>query len=133
MADPSPALLLFMNGLRKIGFEPVALPDRNDCVTFDYVVQTGKFAGKTVQLGLIVPPDFPNTPPTGPHVSPQIHPAGIQGPHPTGNIHLQHAGPFQQARGGDWQYWSRPFPDWAGQKKTVSVYMSHIWNLWDTQ
>lgn len=133
MVAASASLTLFMDGLRNMGLQPVKLNDRSDCVVFAYVVETGKFAGKTVQLGLIVPSDFPNTPPTGPHVSPHIHPAGTQGPHPTGNIHLQHAAPFQEAKGGQWQYWSRPFPGWAEERKTVAVYMSHIWRLWDTQ
>ena len=41
--------------------------------------------------------------------------------------------PFQDALGGEWQYWSRPIQDWGAGKKTVAIYMSHIWRLWDSQ
>jgi hypothetical protein len=122
-----------MDGLRSLGFQPVKIDDRSDCVYFDYTVESGRHAGRVVQLGFIVPPDFPNTPPAGPHVSPLIHAFCPQGPHPTGGIHQQHAHPFQAATGGQWQYWSRPFPGWAEERKTVGVYLSHIWRLWDTQ
>jgi len=133
MVPSSPSLTLFMDGLRSLGFQPVTLPDRSDCVVFDYVVESSKFAGRTVRLGFIVPPDFPNTPPTGPHVSPHIHPLCQSGAHPTGGIHQEHAVPFVTGVGGEWQYWSRPFPGWAEERKTVAVYLSHIWRLWDTQ
>jgi hypothetical protein len=133
MVPSSAALTLFMDGLRSIGFQPVKLSDRSDCVVLDYVVESGKFAGKAMRLGFIVPPDFPNTPPTGPHVSPNIHALCSGGAHPTGGIHQQHAVPFQTLVGGEWQYWSRPFPGWAEERKTVAVYMGHIWRLWDTQ
>ena len=133
MVSSSAALTLFMDGLRSVGFQPVKLPDRSDSVVFDYVVESGKFTGKAVRLGFIVPPDFPNTPPTGPHVSPHIHAPCPGGAHPTGGIHHQPTFPFQASVGGQWQYWSRPFPGWAEERKTVAVYMSHIWRLWDTQ
>jgi hypothetical protein len=124
---------VFMEGLRKLGFQPSTIKDRDDCVVFDYMVESGRFATKQVRLGLIVPPDFPNSTPTGPHVSPCIHPFATGGTHPTGGIHQQHSVPFESGAGGKWQYWSRPFPGWAQEKKTVSVYMGHIWKLWDSQ
>jgi hypothetical protein len=69
MVPASASLTLFMDGLRSLGFQPAKLPDRSDCVVFDNLVESGRFAGKAVRLGFIVPADFPNTPPTGPHVS----------------------------------------------------------------
>jgi hypothetical protein len=48
-------------------------------------------------------------------------------------VHATQAAPFQQALADAWQYWSRPFTDWANSKKTVATYMSHIWRLWDSQ
>ena len=133
MVPASASLTLFMSGLRSLGLQPAKLPGRSDCVVFDYLVESGRFAGKSVRLGFIVPADFPNTPPTGPHVSPHLHAFCQGGVHPTGGIHQQHAVPFQAETGGQWQYWSRPFPGWAEERKTVAVYMSHIWRLWDTQ
>lgn len=132
MAIPSAGLTRFVDGLRSLGFQPVATPNSSDAVHFDYVVETGKFAGKAVRIGLIIPTDFPNTPPGGPHISPPIHPVCGGGTHPAGGIHNTLSSAFAAA-GGTWQYWSRPFPGWAQERKTVAVYMTHIWRLWDTQ
>ncbi len=123
----------FVNGLRMLGYNPQPLPDKPDHIVFEYPVEVGSRAGLTVRLGLVVPQDFPNTPPSGPHVSPQIHPIhGNNGKaHPKGGIHPSPE--FQKVAGGDWQYWSRPCPDWGQRKRTVAAYMSHIWRLWETQ
>jgi hypothetical protein len=124
---------VFTAGLKGLGFDVSALKDRADHLVLNYVVPTGRFAGQEVRIGLIVPADFPLTPPGGPHVSPHIWPIKSDGEHPSGHIHAQHAQPFQSALGGQWQYWSRPFLEWSKTKKTVAIYMNHIWRLWDTQ
>ena len=126
---------VFVDGLHSLGFAPKNLPDRPDHIIIDYIVQSGRFAGRSVRLGFIVPPDFPMTTPTGPHVSPRIHPfhPGSDLGHPLGGVHESQAAPFVQGAGGDWQYWSRPCPDWATGKKTAAAYMSHIYRLWETQ
>jgi hypothetical protein len=126
---------VFVEGLSTLGYEPNILPKFPDPVFFDYRVEIGPFVGRTVRLGFVVPPDFPNTSPSGPHVSPHIqpiHPAQDV-PHPKGGVHQGLSQLFQQGAGGDWQYWSRPFPDWTRSKKTVTAYMTHIWRLWETQ
>jgi hypothetical protein len=115
-----------MAGLLRLAFEPIVLAGKPDHVMFDYPVETGQFAGRKVRLGLVVPPDFPATPPSGPHVSPCVRPICQPGIHPAGAIHPSDFG-------NDWQYWSRPFPNWATSKRTVAAYMSHIWQLWDSQ
>lgn len=120
----------FVDGLRQLGYQPAVLTDRPDHVVIDYEVETGRFAARKVQLGFVVPPDFPLTAPSGPHVSPHIHPVGKGGQHPDGAVHDS---VFTQALGGEWQYWSRPFPDWGNCRRTVAAYMSHIWRLWDSQ
>ena len=123
----------FIQGLIALGYQPTSLPGKPDHVVIDYVVESGQFQGKKVKHGFIVPSDFPLTAPSGPHVSPHIHPINSNGQHPKGAVHESQAAPFQQALGGGWQYWSRPVPDWASSKKTVAAYMSHIWRLWDSQ
>jgi len=126
---------VFTEGLRGMGLDPKPLPNLPDHIVMDYVVQSGRFAGRSVRLGFVVPPDFPMTTPTGPYVSPHvlpIHPNSDVG-HPLGGVHESQAAPFRQGAGGDWQYWSRPFPEWATSKKTPSSYMSHIYRLWETQ
>lgn len=123
----------FEEGLLSLGYSPERLPGNPDHVVFDYVVETGRFSGTKVKLGLIVPGDFPLTAPSGPHVSPDIHPINPHGQHPAGAVHREHAAAFQRALGGTWQYWSRPFSNWGTSKKTVAAYMSHVWRLWDSQ
>lgn len=128
----TPSTGKFVAELAKLGYDPTVIAGKSDHVIFDYVVESGKFAGRKVKLGFIVPPDFPATPPSGPHVSPHIHPISSGGgQHPTGAVHNS---PFSEVAGGDWQYWSRPFrSNWGSSKRNVGAYMSHIWYLWDTQ
>lgn len=116
----------FISGLKALGLNPASLPDKPDHVFCDYEVSSGKRAGLKVKQGFVVPPDFPVTPPGGPHISQALYPIQSGGNHPTGGIH---ASPF----GTEWQYWSRPVPGWAKGKKTVGAYMSHIDRLWATQ
>lgn len=125
----------FVAGLRELGFAPVALAGHPDHLVFDYRVESGKFAGKEIKLGLVIPADFPMNPPSGPHMSPETHPIHTNAdPHPTGAVHKTQALPFEVGAGGAWQYWSRPFPGWGQNgKRTVAAYMAHIWTLWDTQ
>lgn len=130
--NTSTGVAAFMQGLRELGYDPQVVPNHPAHIYFDYLVPVGKFAGMRVRLGFQVPPDFPfNGGPTGPHVSPHVLPLNQQGgAHPSQGVHPS---PFSGLIGGDWQYWSRPFPDWASRKKTVATYMSHIYRLWETQ
>jgi hypothetical protein len=121
----------FISELMVLEFEPKTIPDKPDHVFFDYCVPAGSHTGKTVRIGLVVPGDFPMSPPSGPFVSPRIHPFSTQpATHPTGGVHRWTH--FDDA-GGEWQYWSRPFPNWPASKRTVAAYMAHILNLWATQ
>src|SRR5208283_3362827 len=119
-------VVAFAEGLRTLGYEPQSLPNSSDHIFFNYLVEIGRFAGRVVRLGFIVPPDFPNIPPGGPHVSPHIQPvhAGSDVPHPLGGVHGSSSSQFEKAAGGSWQYWSRPFVNWAQGKRTVSAYMA---------
>ncbi len=120
----------FVAELEALGYKSTVLKDTSN-VVIDYVVPTGKFAGRNVRLGFDVPTDFPMTSPGGVHVSPRIHPNKAGKVHPTEGI--SDSPNFQAKAGGEWQYWSRPFPDWAPVKKTVGTYMSYVWQLWDSQ
>jgi len=116
----------FCAGLVELGHAPSVVPGTTDRLAFDYVVPSGRHAGRMVRLGFVVPGDFPATCPSGPHVSPHIHAVGQPGGHPAGAVHVSDFGK-------EWQYWSRPHPGWAPSKRTVAAYMSHIWRLWDSQ
>ena len=104
----------FLSQLTALGFKPRALPGNR--VAFDYAIELGSRRGQQIQLGFTVPPDFPTTPPGGPLVSPPLgHPGGA----------------FQAVADleGQWEYWSRPFPNWQGGNRTVRAYMAHIRHL----
>lgn len=120
---------LFSSQLEKLGYSVDDLGDGQ--LVIEYVVEFGSHAGEEVKLGFNVPSDFPLTPPPGPHVSPHIHPLKSGGEHPTGQIiaSASHGAKF----GPDFQYWSRPFPEWAESRRTASGYMAYIRHLWASQ
>lgn len=120
---------LFAAELRRAGYEVVELRDHH--LKFPYVVNVGKLAGMRVELGFVVPQDFPMTPPSGPHINKLLHPNCSGGEHPTGGIHSssKHSEHFSSG----WQYWSRPYKDWATSKRNVACYMAFIHQLWASQ
>lgn len=120
---------LFAAQLRDAGYEVTELPDHH--VSFPYAVNVGKYAGLNLELGFVVPEDFPMTPPPGPHINKLLHPNKGGGNHPDGGIHpspshSKHFGP-------DWQYWSRPHKKWGDGPRTAVRYMAFIEKLWVSQ
>lgn len=124
----------FRQGLLDLGYNARFVPGTSDHLVIDYDVQSGCYCGTQVKLGFQVPADFPITPPSGPHTSPCLRPSDQPGEHPNGARHTAHAQAFATAEGGEWQYWSRPFPGWSPKAKNpVATYMSFIDHLWETQ
>jgi hypothetical protein len=109
-----------LDQLRALGFsvEPMG-PDR---VAFPYLIDVGPRVGELIQLGFIVPGDYNLSCPSGPHVSPLMYPNQSGGVHPTGGVSDS---PF----GADWQYWSRPFTEWARSARNARAYMAHVRHL----
>lgn len=96
-------------------------------VVFPFTIPVGKFAGRTIKLGLQINGDVPFNPPGGPHVSPPLLPRNTNAdPHPAGGVHAS-------ALGEEWQYWSRPFKFWKEGERSARRYMAHIANLFATQ
>src|SRR2546422_880083 len=114
----------FIDELKRLGFN--VLEHGPDRVAFPYMVESGRFAGQTIQLGFIVPGDWNLSPPSGPHISPRLLPLQSGGAHPSGGVHDS---PF----GAEWQYWSRPIQHWAQTGRTVKDVIAHIRHLFDTQ
>lgn len=98
--------------LGQLGF---VVRQRTGLLVFGYDVPLGSHRSERLQLGLADPPDWPLTPPPGPHVSPPLH-------HPDGAVHGSPLGP-------DWVYWSRPFPGWHQSPRTAAAYMAHVRRL----
>lgn len=83
-------------------------------VLFDLEIPAGKHAGEMRRIAAQVPADFPDTPPSGPHVTPATtHPAGAV-----------HASP----RGEGWVYWSRPIQGWRADR-SVRAWVRHVRSL----
>lgn len=115
----------FIEQLKALGYQVTELG--NGKVSFPYEILTGKFTGKNIKLGFVVPGDFPVTPPSGPHVSPRLLPINPQqGPHPSFGVHES------SQFGTEWEYWSRPIRHWGSTKRTVKDVMAHIRHLFDT-
>ncbi len=113
----------FIQQLNEVGYAIEDLGENR--VAFPFEIPCGKLVGKKIKLGFAIPPDFPLTPPSGPHISPRLMPNQSGGTHPTGGIHDS---PF----GADWHYWSRPISHWNNTKRTVKDVMAHVRHLFDT-
>lgn len=114
----------FIDQLRKLGYNAEEKPS-TQFVIMDYQIDVGTRAGETIKLAFQVAEDFPLNPPGGPHVSPRlfpIHPAKDI-PHPHGAVHES------KDLGENWEYWSRPFPDWNQTDRTARTYMAYIRRL----
>lgn len=115
----------FINQLTQLGYTVEDLS--NNKIAFKYVIPLGRLADQEIKLGFLVQNDFPANPPSGPHVSPRLLPINPQGgSHPNCGIHES------KEFGQEWEYWSRPFPDWGKTNHTVKTYMAHIKHLFET-
>lgn len=108
-----------MRGAEAFGAALKELDVRDICVegqrvSFTVDVPVGTHAGEAWRVGLEVPPDFPDVPPSGPHVSPPLQ-------HPQGAVHGSGFGPA-------WVYWSRPIANWS-TAPTVRAYVRHVLSL----
>ncbi len=112
----------FERQLRELGYEPQDQVDGR--VVFPYTVPAGSFAGKNVLLGTKVPPDFPRTPPGGPHISPRLQPLNPGCPTHPNRVHESDFGP-------EWQYWSRSVPNWK-PGGGVAAYLAYVHRLFET-
>ncbi|WP_419857163.1 hypothetical protein [Candidatus Palauibacter irciniicola] len=120
----------FAQELREAGTEVEELGDEHIMIP-RYHVLDGKCKGLRVDIGIVVPPDFPLSPPGGPHVHQLIHPNNPNGPHPSGHVHASkdHSVHFKDR----WQYWSRPFPNWKSGARNAVRYMEYVQALWESQ
>lgn len=121
----------FEDQLKALGYAVQAYPGGR--LLIEYEIPVGRFQGRSVRLGLTVADEFPASCPGGPHISPsllQVHPANDVG-HPVGGVHDD--SDYRNAVGGDWQYWSRPFPGWGSSDRSVRSYMAFIRGLFASQ
>ena len=111
MVEPEVGAAGFLAALTAHGY---AVTRHNEFATFSYTVEVGTRAGQVVRVGLLIPGDWPLSPPPGPHVSPRIG-------HPHGAV-------SGSALGADWEYWSRPAQNWAADR-SMRAYLRHLRTL----
>jgi hypothetical protein len=119
----------FISQFSALGFTvtEVTVENTRKFIEFPYSIPVGKFTGKEIKLSFEVAGDAPINCPGGPHISPRLLPNNNSSTvHPHGGVH-------DSPRGPDWQYWSRPFPNWKDGERAAKRYMAHIVNLFNTQ
>lgn len=77
-----------------------------------YRIEMGQHAGKDIALAIPAVPDYPTTPPGGIHVKPHLIQVGTRNVHPS-------------PLGTEWQYWSRPIPNWRADRSLARL-LSHV-------
>lgn len=99
------------------------------CVVWTWPVETGPLLGCSVEIGVCVGDDYPDTPPRGPFVRPHLMPIGQPGEHPHGGVHpgTGHGWPDDS-----FQYWSRPFNGWPRSARNARAYLAFLRKLFDT-
>lgn len=115
----------FRKDLEALGYNVTDMGEGR--IAFRYTVTEGSKASQTIDVGYEVPPDFPLTPPGGPHIKLHMHPLKSGGEHPTGGIHES------KAFGPEWQYWSRPMRHWGRTRKSVKDVLQHLDHLFRSQ
>ena len=101
---------------KKIGYEKKELGGCSVYV-FEHVVPHGRHAGKTVTVGLPIPPDFPSAAPYGFHIkNGHGFDDAIAGENPSG-------------LGSDWRFWSRNVSSWRQDGQSSQYYFDHV-NKW---
>lgn len=110
-----------MRQLQELQFEPSCPKD--NWVQIPYEIQRGTFATRAVTLAFEVPPDFPTTPPSGPHLSPRLRPNNTAERHPDRVA--------DSGMGDGWMYLSRPFQGWMA-RKGVAGYLAFVGRLLET-
>src|SRR5688500_11075099 len=100
-----------MMELRELGYtveRAVAGDGTEFAVIRDYFVELGRFAGRTIGLGLQGTADYPRTVPAAIHVrdEPQLLPDGSV-------PNVRNVQP--SALGAEWRYWSHNF-NWTGER-----------------
>ena len=109
----------FCRQLVDLGYEPEK-KDPNWAI-IDHEIGAGRFAGTRIRLGFEVPPEFPRTPPHGPHFTPCLIPVN-----PSVQSHPERVHP--SPLGADWGHWSRTFTNWKG-KEGVAGYLAFVAHL----
>lgn len=81
-----------------------------------YVIPNGRYAGRSIDIAIEVPRDFPDTPPYG------IHVKSGHGFSPTAHVN-------PSSLGGEWEHWSRQM-EWGVPGSRTARYCLDQINRW---
>jgi hypothetical protein len=120
----------FIAQLRDLGFDavetPIAQMPGQTIIQLPYTIPLGSKSGDEIRLGFLVPPDYNLTCPSGPYMQPHVLPINQATEPPYGGVT-----DASHVFGAGWQYWSRPYNNWAGSDRNARAYMRHIKHLFD--
>lgn len=112
-----------LNQLKDLKIEVFEL--EHGYIGFKYKIPIGKFRNQEIVIALNAP-QFPNVPPSGPYIKPFLLPINTSiRVAPLGGIHRRNKPT------ADFQYWSRPFPNWNGSEKSMKSYLAFLRTLFD--
>jgi hypothetical protein len=101
-----------ISDLHALGFEAdLVVGGGNQFAVFSYDVPIGRFAGRSIQLGILATPDFPRTVASAIHVNsdPQL----LEKTDSVTNVRNILDSPL----GSEWRYWSHNF-QWTEERTT---------------
>lgn len=108
----------FKKGLEELDYK-VTDGDGSWLFIKDYVITSGRFAGKILELAFEIPGSFEMDAPHGPHMLPCLFPVNTSTQDPKERMH-------KSTLGDEWGHLSRPFPNWEKDQRTVKRYMAYI-------
>jgi hypothetical protein len=117
--------------LAELGYNArTPMPEHPDFVVIDYTVEVGPLVGDVVEIGRKVPPDYPLSAPGGVLVRPHLLPMNTNGgEHPYAGVHPCETGGINDP---NFQYWSRPVPNWHATSRDARALIAHVRSLFDT-
>jgi len=119
---------LIIEQLSELGYEVTSYPDSPNYpggfLGIKWTVPVGRFRGQEIEVALNAP-QFPMAPPSGPYIKPHLLPIKGGNQLPFDGVHERNVPT------NDFQYWSRPYQDWATTDQHIRTYLSFLKTLFD--
>lgn len=119
---------LIAEQLSELGYEVISYPDHpqypGGFIAIKFMVPVGRFRGQEIEVAFNAS-QFPLVPPSGPYIKPYLLPIKGGNVLPFDGIHER------QVPTGEFQYWSRPYHDWASTGQNMRTYLAFLKTLLD--
>lgn len=100
--------------IRGLPFSTRLVNNLTAVVVQSYAVQRGPFAGRAVELGVILPADYPSTAPNG------IHTRRAE------EISSKVGNPQNSELGPEWMRWSRVAQHWSPGNRRAGLFLAQV-------